>query len=243
MTDRAAAPVALVTGGAVRVGRALALGFAEAGYDLLVTYRSSEGPARAVAEEIEGLGRTCRTVQADLTDPAAADTVVGAVREQFGRLDVLVNSAASFAADPLADVDAEAWDRSMALNARAPHLLVRAAAGLLRDARGCVINIVDLSATQPWTGYAAHSVSKAALLHLTRIQAKAMAPEVRVNAIAPGAVLPPDGSDEDEIERLVAMTPLGRIGSAHDVVDAALYLVRAGFVTGEVVRVDGGRGV
>lgn len=242
MTDRAVAPVALVTGGAVRVGRALALGFAEAGYDLMVTYRSSEGPSEEVAALVRDLGRRCERVAADLTRADAAEAVIRACEERYGRLDVLINSAASFEADTLAEVDAEAWDRVMALNARAPHLLVRAAADLLREDRGCVINIVDLSAMQAWTGYPAHSVSKAALLHLTRIQARAMAPEIRVNAIAPGAVLPPEGSDEAELERLRGMTPLGRIGSAQDVVQAALYLATAGFVTGEVVRVDGGRG-
>ncbi len=243
MTDGAAAPVALVTGGAVRLGRALSLGFAEAGYDLVISYHSSSRPADEVATAVSGLGRSCVPVQADLGRPDTAKDLTEAARKRFGRLDVLVNSAASFEPTGLLDVDAGAWDAVMNLNARAPHLLVRAAASMLRESRGSVINITDLSAFQVWTGYAAHSVSKAALAHLTRIQARALAPDVRVNAIAPGAVLPPEDSDADELERLRSRTPLQRIGSPDDVVGAALYLAGASYVTGQILAVDGGRGL
>lgn len=232
---------ALVTGAAVRVGRALALGLAEAGHDVVVGYGSSEDAARETARTIERLGRRALAVGADLRHPDAARELVSAARDHFGRLDVLVNSAASFAARPLLEVDAAAWDDVHHLNVRAPHLLVREAAPLLREARGCVVNVVDLGAFQPWTGHPDHAVSKAALAHLTRVQARALAPEVRVNAVAPGAVLAPDDYGPERIEALAAEAALKRLGSPQDVVDAVLYLVGARFVTGHVLVVDGGR--
>lgn len=240
MSEPTSQRVALVTGGAVRLGRAIALGLAEAGYHLVVGYRSSADPAREVAERVRALGRDCSLVQADLSDPSAADTLVAAARDRYDRLDVVVNSAATFDARPLLEVDAQAWDAVFDVNARAPHLVVRAAADLLRASTGCVVNITDLSAFQAWTEYPHHAVSKAALAHLTRIQARALAPEVRVNAVAPGAVLVPDDYPADRREALARAAPLQRLGSPQDVVEAVLYLVRARFVTGQVLAVDGG---
>jgi pteridine reductase len=233
--------VALVTGGAVRLGRAIALGVARAGYDLAVTYRSSEKPALEVQAEVRAAGRRCELVRADLSEARASQAVIDAVRSVYGRLDLLVNSAASFEGSPLLDVDADAWDAVMDLNVRAPHLLVRAAAPLLRASKGNVVNITDLAASQPWTERPHHAVSKAALAHLTRIQARVLAPEVRVNAVAPGAVLPPDDLAEDRRRALAAATPLKRLGTPDDVVRAVLYLAEAPFVTGEILVVDGGR--
>ena len=233
--------VALVTGGAVRLGRAIALALAGAGYDLAVTFHSSEAAARDLEKRVSATGRRCEIVRADLGEAASAERVVAAVRTAFGRLDLLVNSAASFESRPLLDVDAEAWDAVMALNVRAPHLLVRAAAGLLREARGSVVNLADLSAFQAWTEHPHHAVSKAALAHLTRVQARALAPAVRVNAVAPGAVLPPDELSDERLQALAAVTPLQRLGTPQDVVDAVLYLASARFVTGQILVVDGGR--
>jgi pteridine reductase len=233
-------PTALVTGGAVRLGRALSLGLAEAGYDVVVNYRSSEGPAEEVRERIAALGRRCTLVQADLSDPGAAVALIRAVRDEHGRLDVLVNSAASFHSTSILDVDAEEWDEILAVNTRGPHLLVREAAPLLKATGGSVVNIADHMGTKPWVRYGAHSVSKAALIHLTRIQARALAPEVRVNAVAPGLVLPPDGLSEDALEREIDATLVKRVGTPQDVVEAALYLVRASYVTGQLLAVDGG---
>lgn len=233
--------VALVTGGAVRLGRAISLGLAEVGYDLLVTYRSSAEAARALVAELEERGRRCEAIAADLSEPQAPDLVVEAVTRSFGRLDLLVNSAASFDAAPLLEVDAHRWDAAMSLNVRAPHLLVRAAAPLLRRARGCIVNIADLSAFQPWIERPHHAVSKAALVHLTRVQARALAPEVRANAVAPGAVLPPEDLSDESRRALAAAAPLRRLGSPDDVVGAVIYLAEAEFVTGHVLVVDGGR--
>lgn len=235
--------VALVTGGAVRVGAAISEGLARAGYDLVVTYRSSEGPARALEQRVRDLGRRCALVWADLSDPQACAAVVRAAEDTYGRLDLVVNSAATFFSRPLEAVSAAAWDQVMAVNVRAPHLVVRAAADLLRESSGAVVNIVDLSALEPWVGYPDHSVSKAALAHLTRVQARALGPEVRVNAVAPGAVLKPDDESDERWAARGEATPLRRTGSPSDVVDAVLYLASAGFVTGQVLAVDGGRSV
>jgi len=241
MNDPTPQRVALITGGAVRLGRHIALGLARAGYDVVATYRASEGPAQTLRGEVAALGRRCQIVRADLAEPRAAEEVTGAIRDAFGRLDVLVNSAAGFDEQPLLDVDAERWDAVMAVNVRAPHLLVRAAADLLRSSRGSVINICDLAALQPWTEHPAHSVSKAALAHLTRVQARVLAPEVRVNGVAPGAVLPPESYSDERLAALADAAPLRRLGKPGDVVEAVLYLVGADFVTGQILVVDGGR--
>ena len=233
--------VALVTGGAVRVGRAISLGLARAGHDIVIAYRSSSAEAETLDEEITSLGRTLVHVQADLREARAADRLIDTVRTSFGRLDVLVNSAASFRSVSLLDVDADEWDQVMNLNLRAPHLMVRAAADMLRESKGCVVNITDLSAWQAWSAYPHHAVSKAGLAHLTRVQARALAPEVRVNGIAPGAVLPPDDWPEERWAPLAERAALQRTGSPEDVVQALLYLIGADFVTGHILPVDGGR--
>lgn len=241
MTTAKVPPVAVVTGGAVRVGRAIAMALASDGYDLLVTYRSSKAPARALQEAVSAMGRRCEILGTDLSTAEGAEAVIPAAAAHFGRLDLLVNSAASFDSTPLLEVDADRWDGNFDLNVRAPHLLVRAAAPLLREAQGSVVNIVDLSAFQPWTEYPAHSVSKAALTHLTRVQARSLAPDIRVNGIAPGAVLPPDDWTPERTARLADIAPLKRIGSPDDVAQAVLYFAKAGFVTGQILAVDGGR--
>jgi len=233
--------VALVTGGAVRLGRAVALGLARAGYDLVISYHRSTGPAREVVGLVEDMGRRCTAVPVDLGTADGAAVLLGALTREYARLDVVVNSAASFQRGRLQDVDADHWDTVLNLNVRAPHLVVREAAPLLAETAGCVVNLVDLSAFQPWTGYPVHSVSKAALAHLTRIQARALAPRVRVNAVAPGAVLPPEDESPERLEELRRMTPLGRLGDPDDVVRAVLYLAEAPFVTGQILAVDGGR--
>ena len=232
---------ALVTGGAHRVGKALALGLARAGADVLVHYHSSDDDARATAAEIETLGRRVAIVRADLEDSASPEKVIDAARREFGQLDVLVNSASLFERAPLAEIDASAWDRVMAVNLRAPFLLSQAARPLLAAKGGVIVNIADLSAFQPWPSYAHHAVSKAGLVHLTRVLARAMAPEIRVNAIAPGTVLPPEDFDGRDNAGGADRRVLKMEGTPEAVVDALLYLVRADFVTGEVLTVDGGR--
>ena len=236
-------PVALVTGGGVRVGRAIALGLVESGYDLVVSYNSSATGAAEVATAAAHLGRRVHPAQAEMSREEDVVRLARSVADRFGRLDLLVNSASSFVANDLLAVTAEEWDAVMAVNLRAPFLLVRETAALLRAARGSVVNIVDLSALQPWTSHPHHSVSKAGLLHLTKVMARALAPHVRANAIAPGHVLPPEYFSEADIERDRRRVPLGRIGTPDDVVGAVRFLAGADYITGEVIVVDGGLGM
>lgn len=233
--------VALVTGGAVRVGRALSLGLAEAGFDLLVHFHTSEGPAREVARRVEALGRRALPVRCDLSDPEDVGAMAAAAEAGYGRLDLLINSAATFRRGSLLDLTVEEWDAVMAVNLRGPFLVVQKLAPLLRAAGGTVLNVLDLSAFEPWTAYPHHAVSKAGLLQLTRVMARALAPRVRVNGIAPGTVLPPDDFGREDLERERARTLLGTLGSPEDVVRTALFLAASPFITGEVVVVDGGR--
>lgn len=233
--------IALVTGGAVRVGRAITLGLAEAGFDLVVNYRSSESEAEDVAAVLRDMGRRCILAPGDVSKGPDVARVADAVRNGPGRLDLLVNNASIFRSRPFLDVDEEEWDLVMGVNLKGPFLLVRELAPLLTDAVGSVVNIVDLSAFQPWTLYPHHAVSKAGLLHLTRVMARALAPAVRVNAVAPGNVLPPEDMDEEWLRRDLTRTPLRRRGAPEDVVRTVLFLADSPFVTGEVVVVDGGR--
>lgn len=235
------ARTAVVTGGAVRVGRAIALALAEDGYDVVVHYNRSDEAARDTAARIEGLGVRATVKGADLSNADGPAALIRHVADEAGRLDLLVNSASTYARGRVDEADVEIWDRAMAVNARAPFLLVREATPLLKAARGAVVNIVDLSAMQAWRVRGVHAVSKAALLHLTRVQARTLAPEVRVNAIAPGNVLPPEEDDEEDTEAYRSRTPLARIGSPDDVVGAVRYLASATHVTGTVLVVDGGR--
>lgn len=234
--------VALVTGGAHRVGRALSLALARAGADVVVNYfRSAEAAERTVSE-IVALGRRAIAVHADVALKAEVDALIRRTAEVFGRLDVLVNNASVFETAPFLAIDEQAWDRVMAVNLKGPFLLSQAAVPLLRrDGGGVIINIADLSAFQPWPSYAHHSVSKAGLVHLTRIMALALAPDIRVNGIAPGTVLPPEGYTDEQVRESVERAPLKRLGSPDDVARALLYLIESDFVTGDVVVVDGGR--
>jgi pteridine reductase len=233
--------VALVTGGAVRVGRALSLGLAEAGFNVVVHYNTSEGAAREVERKITGLGRRTLLASGDVSASRDITRIAGQVEREFGRLDVLVNSASNFYATPVMDVTEDEWDRVMAVNLKAPFLLAQATGRLLAESRGCIVNILDLSAVQAWTSHPHHAVSKAGLLHLTRVLAKAMAPHVRVNAVVPGTVLPPEGYDAEALERERRRTPLGTLGTPQDVVRTVLFLQASPFITGEMILVDGGR--
>ncbi|MFS8638815.1 MAG: glucose 1-dehydrogenase [Gemmatimonadota bacterium] len=234
--------VALVTGGARRVGRALSLALARAGADVVVNYFQSAEAAEQTVADIVALGRRAIAIQGDVSSKEVADMLVRRTAETFGRLDVLVNNASTFETAPLLAITEEEWDRVLAVNLKGPFLLSQAAAPLLRrDGGGVIVNIADLSAFQPWPSYAHHSVSKAGLVHLTRILALALAPDIRANCIAPGTVLPPEGYTEEELLQSIARTPLKKIGEPEDVARALLYLVESDFVTGEVVVVDGGR--
>lgn len=233
--------VALVTGGAVRIGRAITLGLVDAGYDVVVNYYSSENPARELVQLVEARGREALIVQGDISNPGDVARIGETVRSRFDRLDILVNSASSFHATSLLDIHSDEWDRVLEVNLKGPHLVVRECVDLLRAARGVVVNIADHMGLEPWVHYAHHSVSKAALIHLTRIQAKALAPEIRVNAIAPGLVLAPEALSEEELASEIASTALKAAGSPDDVVRTVLFLASSPYITGQLIVVDGGR--
>ncbi len=230
-----------MTGGAIRIGRAITLGLAEAGFDVAVNYHSSEAEALSVIHRVEALGQRAMALQGDVSNSADVQAMADEVESRFGRLDLLVNNASIFPAGPLLEIEEGEWDRVMAVNLKGPFLMVKAVAPLLTASGGNVVNLVDLSAFQPWVEYPHHAVSKAGLLHLTRVMARALAPRVRVNAIAPGAVLLPESYDEEAREKSRRRSVLGTLGSPEDVVRTVLFLDRSPFITGEVIVVDGGR--
>jgi pteridine reductase len=207
---------------------------------MVVNYHSSEAPARSLEAELTAQGRDVLLAPGDISDTAAVERIGRGVRERFGRLDVLVNSAATFVSTSLLEIDSDEWDRVMAVNLKGPHLLVREFAPLLRASRGSIVNVADHMGLKPWVRYAHHSVAKAGLVHLTRIQAVALAPEVRVNAVAPGLVLAPETMSVAAVEREVKSTLLRRPGTPEDVTRTVLFLVDSPFITGQTIVVDGG---
>ncbi len=222
--------VALVTGAGTRVGRAIALDLDAHGWRVAANYRRHRPPRRLVA------------LRADLSLPDGPGALAAAFRGRFQRLDLLVCSAAVFERLPLARTDAALFDAQMAVNARAPLLLARAFAPMLRRAGGSIVNIVDIGgALVPWAGYSAYGASKAALRSITEALALELAPRVRVNAIAPGTVLWPESYPGPLRRSLTRRIPLRRIGTPDDVAQAVRYLAEASFVTGVVLPVDGGR--
>ena len=235
---------ALVTGGAVRVGREIVLGLARAGARVIIHYGSSEEEAGNLVDEVRRNGGQAQAIQADLSRHAEVERLVAEAESAFAGagVDILINNASVFPEAQLDEVDEALWEQTLSINLKAPFFLTQLL-GRTMKARGAgiIINLGDLAGIQSWRGYAVHSVSKAALLHFTRVAARALAPEVRVNAIAPGTVLPPDDYPEEQVASLAARAPLKRNGSPADVVQAVLYLAAADFVTGETIVLDGGR--
>ena len=233
--------VALVTGAGRRVGRALAVALGRERMVVAVHYNSSSDGARETVAEIERAGGAAALFQADLGSPTAPAELVEHVAGQLGPLAVAVNSAAVMERTPIGAVTPQLWDAIFALNVRAPFLISQAAAPIMRADGGAIVNIADLAAFETWPAYIPHSISKAAIVKMTSALARVLAPEIRVNAIAPGAVLLPAGWEDQAGDRLIATTPLHRLGDPEDVVQAMLYLLRSDFVTGETLIVDGGR--
>jgi pteridine reductase len=208
-----------------------------------VHYAGSEKGARLTADEIIAAGSDARTLPGDLTDPATGPRLIEHANKVFGGLDVLVNSAAVMLRTPVGEVLVEDWDAMFALNLRAPFFLCQSAARIMEKKGGVIVNIADLAAFEAWRNYIPHSITKAGIVQMTRGLAHALGPKIRVNAIAPGAVLLPEGWTPELADKLVSTTPLGRIGSPDDVAQAVLYLLGADYVTGETIIVDGGRHV
>jgi pteridine reductase len=234
--------VAVVTGGAVRIGRALSLALADAGADVVVHHSNSAAEGNAAAAEIVSRGRRALAISADFSDPVpAAQSIFAEATKAFGRVDILINSAAIFGSATLASTTESDWERHFAINLKAPCFLCREfSARHAPGSPGCIINIVDWRALRPRPGNLAYTLTKAALVTLTEILAQELAPDVRVNAVAPGAILPPPGAGADYLDRLANKIPLRRTGSVDDVTAAVLYLVRSDFITGDVLCVTGG---
>lgn len=231
---------ALVTGGAHRVGKAIVMALAEAGCDLVLHYNRSADAAEATAEEARALGREVRLVGADLTDPSRSNEIIAGAGD-LAPVRVLVNSAGVFTDDALGTVEPDAWDRTMAINLRAPVFLTQAFANALPDGvSGSVVNVSDWRTARPYPDHFSYSVAKGGLDSFTVAAAVGLAPDVRVNAVALGAILPPPGKDSAYLKELAQGIPLERVGGTEPVAQAVLFLLRNHFITGEIIRLDGG---
>lgn len=237
-------PVALVTGAAKRIGATIARRLHAAGYDLALHCRRSRAELDALIADLEATrADSTLALQADLADTERLPALVASTIARFGRLDALINNASAFYPTPIGSATPEQWDDLFGANARAPFFLSQSAAPHLAARRGAIVNIVDIYAERPLPKHAIYAMSKAALAMMTLALARDLAPDVRVNGVAPGAVLwPESGKAYADREQLIARTPLGRTGTPEDVAGAVLWLLaEAPFVTGEIVRVDGGR--
>jgi pteridine reductase len=231
---------ALVTGGAVRVGRAISLALGAAGYRVAIHYRTSQDLAAATVRDLKRTGGRPIAIRADLGRPAEIGALFEEIDRQFGGLDLLVNNAAIFPRHEALTVSAAGWDEVFAINARAAFLCSQEAARRMGDGSS-IVNIADTGADEAWPSYVPYVASKAALVSITRGLARAWAPRIRVNAVAPGPVLLPEDEATQEAESEAARrTVAGRMGTPEDVAQAVLFLDRAAYVTGEVIRVDGG---
>ncbi len=242
-------PVALVTGAARRIGAAIVRRLHADGYDIALHYRDSTSEAAAVAAELERIrSGSVLLLQADLTQFDRIPEIVAGAVGRFGRLDALVNNASTFFPTPFGTTTPAQWDALFGANVRAPFFLAQAAAPHLASASGAIVNLVDIHGERPLRQHAAYGMSKAALIHMTRALALELAPHVRVNAVAPGAILWPEADEHGEGNSasaqaaVLARTPLGRTGSPDEIAEAVCWLLRgATYTTGQVVRVDGGR--
>ncbi|MEW6285580.1 MAG: SDR family oxidoreductase [Chloroflexota bacterium] len=228
-------PLALVTGAAHRLGKAFALTLARLGYDIVLHYHAAEDDALQTRLEIESLSRRVFPAQADLTDPSQIHSLLSTIHS----LDVLVNSAAFMPHGSVDSLSLENWDAALDLNLRAPFLLAQACAPKMTDG-GLIVNITDVGAQKAWSRYPSYTVSKAALESLTRVLARALAPKVRVNAIAPGFVLQSDIVPAGEWERLIGRIPLKRPARIEEVTSALEFLIQNQYITGQTIVVDGG---
>jgi pteridine reductase len=235
--------IALVTGAGRRVGRAIATALGARGMHVAVHYNGSAEGARETAADIQRAGGKATLFQSDLSNPSAPTALVDEVAHTLGGIDVLVNSAAIMQRTPLESVTPAEWDATFAINSRAPFFASIAAHRHMASKGGAIVNIADLAGLETWPAYIPHGLSKTVVVQMTKSLAKTLAPAVRVNAVAPGVIMLPEGWKEDVGERLRKTTPLKRLGSANDVAGAVIYLVEADYVTGETLVVDGGRHV
>jgi len=246
MTESLAGKAILVTGGARRVGAAIARRLHGAGASVLIHYRDSEADAaRLIGELNAARPKSAAKVKAELLAPIAPRAIVGAALDSFGRLDVLVNNASTFFPVAVGQIEISHWEELIGSNLRAPLFISQEAAPELGKHAGAIVNIVDIHADRPLKGYPVYSIAKSGLAAMTRSLAVELAPKVRVNGVAPGAIAwPEDGQFETaERTRIVETTPLGRVGSPEDIAQAVHFLACAPYITGQIVAVDGGRSI
>lgn len=245
--QNAAAPVVLVTGGSKRVGAAIAERLHREGWRVAIHYRASANEARALAATLNARrADSAITIQADLLNTALLPALVTSVVTAFGRLDALINNASTFYATAVADFDEADWSALIGSNLKAPLFLAQAAAPHLKAVKGSIVNITDIHAERPMPGYLVYNVAKAGLRGLTLALARDLAPEIRVNAVAPGPIEWPDDGQisTEERERILAQVPLQREGGTAQIAEAVKYLVcDADFVSGQTINVDGGRSI
>ena len=232
---------ALITGGATRVGRALTLALAGAGANVFVHYNSSAGPAEETAADVEALGVTVAIGSANLSDPAATSGLIADASAALGPISILINSASGFPKDSLADATLDGFRAAIDLTLTSPILLTQAfAAALPADMEGAVVNVTDVKTHRPYLDHFSYVVAKGGIDTFTRAAARALAPRIRVNAVALGVILPPPGEDDFYAEKLASKIPMKRVGGTAPVAAAMVALVENDFITGEIVRVDGG---
>jgi pteridine reductase len=244
MIESLSGKAALVTGGARRVGAAIARRLHAAGASVLLHYRDSEAEAARLEAELNAVRpKSAAKVKAELLAPIAPRALLAAVRDSFGRLDLLVNNASSFFPVEVGAIESSHWEELIGSNLRAPLFICQEAAPELAKAQGAIVNIVDIHAERPLKGYSVYSIAKSGLAALTRSLALELAPAVRVNGVAPGAIAWPDDGQFDPAERarILATTPLARMGSPADIAQAVHFLACAPYVTGQILAVDGGR--
>jgi NAD(P)-dependent dehydrogenase (short-subunit alcohol dehydrogenase family) len=236
---------ALVTGAARRVGRAIALAIADRGANVVIHYKSSVSEAHETVEAVERLGRRAFAIQADLGEPDQVEVLADCAIAAYGKIDVLVNSAAIFRRTPLEQLTVQDWEQFLRVNLTGPFLLARRLGLLMRrQGAGKIINIADVAGIKPWADFLPYSISKGMVITMTQGLAKALAPEVQVNAVVPGTVLPAEDYSDKERESIVKSTLLKRIGDPVDIAKAVLFLVEGSdFITGQVVVVDGGQSI
>lgn len=234
--------IALVTGGARRVGKAIAMALARSGARVIITHRASAAEAAITVAAIQQAGGQASAVPCDQCDLAAIDRLFDRLRLDHARLDLLVNNAAIMERQPALDITPDDWSRVIDTNLRGPFFMAqRAAQWMMTTGGGVIINIADLSALHPWPSYLTHTISKSGVVAMTQGLALALAPSIRVNAIAPGLVLKPDEWSDERWAKMIAALPLQREGTAEDVADAVLYCARSEFMTGQTIVLDGGR--
>jgi pteridine reductase len=234
--------IALVTGGARRIGKAIAMALARSGARVIITYHTSVEEAAITVAAIERSGGQASAVPCDQRDLGAIDRLFDRLRQDSDRLDILVNNAAIMERKPALEITPDDWSRVIDTNLRGPFFMAqRAAHWMLSTGGGVIVNIADLSALHPWPNYLTHTISKSGVVAMTQGLALALAPSIRVNAVAPGLMLKPDEWSAERWARLIAALPLQREGTADDVAEAVLYCVRSEFITGQTIALDGGR--